>query len=373
MDFGFSEDQELLRAVVRDYLRAKTPAAYARAMMDNPLGITDEAWRGIAELGWLGLAVPEAYGGSGLGFLDLAIVMEEAGEVVMPGPFMSTAALATPALLAHGTDAQKSRYLPAIAAGRMRGTLAFAEEAGRWADDAVDTTADFRDGRYVLTGTKLFVPDARSADILLVVAKLDGRGGILVVPRTAPGVTVTPMHTIDETRKLDVVELDGVIVDADALVGALPLPDGALERLVDVARVLLAAEMCGAADAALEMSVEYVKIREQFDRKIATFQAVQHKLADMKVVLENARSLVYYAAWALDTSSEDRRIAAAMTKAYASDACVKVVADAIQVHGGIGFTWEHDLQLYFKRVKSSELTYGDASANRRTVAEILKL
>jgi alkylation response protein AidB-like acyl-CoA dehydrogenase len=373
VDFGFSQDQELLRSVVRDYLRTKTPPAYARAMMDDPLGMTEEVWRGIAELGWLGLTIPESYGGSGLGCLDLAIVMEEAGEVVLPGPFMSTSGLATPAILAHGTDTQKQRYLPEIAAGKLRGTLAFAEAAGRWAENAIATTAELRDGQCVLSGTKLFVPDARSADLLLVVAKVGDRAGIVAVPRDTRGLAITPMDTIDQTRKLDVVELDRVAVDADALLGAAPLADGALERLVDIARVLLAAEMCGAADAALTLSVEYVKIREQFDRKIATFQAIQHKLADMKVLLENARSLVYYAAWALDTDSGDQRMAAAMTKAYASDACVTVVADAIQVHGGIGFTWEHDLHLYLKRVKSAELTYGDATANRRTVADILKL
>jgi len=373
VDFGFNEDQELLRSVVRDYLRKKTPTTYARAMMDDPLGTTEEVWRGIAELGWLGLTVPEAYGGSGLGFLDLAIVMEETGAVVLPGPFMSTTALATPAIVRHGTESQKQRHLPEIAAGKARATLAFAESPGRWEEDAIAATAEPRGKRYGLRGTKLFVPDARGADWLLVVAKVAGRAGLFVVPRETQGLTIEPMGTIDQTRKLDVVELDDVLVDADALLGEAPLTDGALERLVDIAKVLLSAEMCGAAAASLALSVEYSKIREQFDRKIATFQAIQHKLADMKVLLENARSLVYYAAWALDTASEDERMAAAMTKAYASEACVKVVADAIQVHGGIGFTWEHDLQLYFKRVKSSELTYGDATANRRTVAGILRL
>jgi alkylation response protein AidB-like acyl-CoA dehydrogenase len=358
---------------VRDYRRTKTPPAYARAMMDDAIGITEDVWRGIAELGWLGLAIPEAYGGSGLGYLDLAIVMEQAGEVVLPGPFMSTTALATPAILNHGTDSQKQRCLPAIAAGKMRATLSFAEEPGRWARDAIAATAEKRSGQYVLCGTKLFVPDARSADLLLVVAKLDVGEGIFVVPRDARGLEISPMHAIDETRKLDVVDLDCVEVPADSLLGGTPMADGSLERLVDIARVLLAAEMCGAANAAIALSVEYVKIREQFDRKIATFQAIQHKLADMKVLLENARSLVYYAAWALDTASNDQHMAAAMTKAYASEACVKVVAEAIQVHGGIGFTWEHDLQLYFKRVKSAELTYGDATANRRAVAQMLKL
>jgi len=373
VNFGFSEDQELLRSVVRDYLRSKTPPAYARTMMDDPFGITEEVWRGIADLGWLGLGIPEDLGGSGLGVLDLAILMEEAGEVVLPGPLMSTAALATPALLTHATAAQKERCLPQIAAGKLRGTMAFAEAPGRWAADAVAATAERKGGRYVLRGTKLFVPDASSADFVLVVARLAESCGIFLVPRDADSLVVTPMHAIDRTRKLNVVELGGVEVEEDALLGGEPVSDAALERLVDVARVLLAAEMCGAADAALVMSVEYVKIREQFDRKIATFQAIQHKLADMKVLLENARSLVYYAAWALDTRSSDERLAAAMTKAYASEACVKVVAEAIQVHGGIGFTWEHDLQLYFKRVKSAELTYGDATANRRTVAELLEL
>ena len=206
-----------------------------------------------------------------------------------------------------------------------------------------------------------------------MVGKIDGRAAIALVPRDAHGLRVEAMHTIDRTRKLDVVSLDGVAIEADGVLGGGPLADGTLARLVDIARVMTAAEMCGAADAALMMSVDYVKIRTQFDRPIATFQAVQHKLADMKVALENSRSLVYYAAWALDTKAADGSRAAAMAKAYASDACVKVVADAIQVHGGIGFTWEHDLHLYFKRVKSGELTYGDAADNREAVADELEL
>ena len=373
MDFGFNEDQQLLRSAARDYLRAETPPSYARAMMDDPIGTTEKVWRSLADLGWLGLTIPETLGGSGLGFLDLALLMEEAGGVVLPGPLMSTTALATPAILAHGTDVQRQRLLPAIAAGRLRGTLAFAEAPGIWSTRAIAATADQNSGGYVLRGTKLFVPDARSSDVVLVVTTIGDRFGLFLVPRDAAKLRISPMHVIDETRKLDVVELDGVeVADADLLGGA-PLADVALDRLVDVARVLLSAEMCGAADAALTLAVEYTKIRRQFDRPIATFQAIQHKLADMKVLLENARSLVYYSAWALDTRSDDERLSAAMTKAYASDACVKVVADSIQVHGGIGFTWEHDLHLYFKRVKSAELTYGDGSANRRTVAELLDL
>ena len=371
MDFGFSEDQEMLRSSVRDYLRAEAPASYARAMMTDAVGSTEKVWRGISELGWLGLAVPETYGGSGLGLLDLAIVMEEAGAVVFPGPLMSTICLGTPALVAAGSEAQKQRYLPELAAGKLRVTLAVAEAAGIWSEAAVGVTAKREGSSILLSGEKLFVPDARSADVILVAAKLEGKIALFALPRDA--AKITPLSTIDETRKLDVVTLENVRIGDDAVLGGGALEAGALDRLIDIARVLVAAEMCGAADASLKLSVEYVQIRKQFDRAIATFQAIQHKLADMKVALENARSLVYYAAWALDSRAEDERLAAAMAKAYASDACTKIAGDAIQVHGGIGFTWEHDLHLYFKRIKSNELTYGDASANRERIAGMLKL
>ena len=373
MDFGFSEDQEMLRTSVRDYLHAEAPPAFARAMTADATGTTETVWRAISELGWLGLAVPESYGGSGLALLDLAIVMEETGGVVFPGPLMSTVALGTQAILIAGSAAQQETLLKPIAEGRSRVTVAVAEARGLWSDGGIDATAK-RDGEgYVLAGTKLFVPDARSADRIVVAARLDGGVALFVVPRETRGVRVTPMATIDETRKLDTVEIEGAHVAGDAVLGGGPLAAGVLDRLIDVARVLLAAESCGAADAALKLSVDYVQIRKQFDRAIATFQAIQHKLADMKVALENARSLVYYAAWALETRAADAPLAAAMAKAYSSDACTKVAADAIQVHGGIGFTWEHDLQLYFKRIKSNELTYGDASANREHIADLLKL
>lgn len=373
MDFGFSEEQELLRESARGFLRAKAPPAFARAMLDDPVGVTAPVWSALADLGWLGLIVPDAYGGSGLGYLDLAVVLEECGAVVLPGPFVTTVALATPAIRELATAPQQERWLPAIAAGTLRATLAFAEAPGRWAEEAVEAEIEAMAGGYRVRGTKLFVPDARSSDLILVVGRLGGRTAVIAVPRDADGVTVQPMHGIDGTRKLDAVSLAEVRIDGDALLGGDPAAPGSISRLVDIARVLLSAEMCGAADAALSMSVEYAQIRTQFDRAIATFQSLQHKMADMKVLLENARSLVYYAAWALDSRAPDAPRAAAMTKAYASDACVKIVADAIQVHGGIGFTWEHDLHLYFKRVKAAELTYGDASENRALVAEFLDL
>jgi alkylation response protein AidB-like acyl-CoA dehydrogenase len=373
VDFGFSDDQEMLRGSIRDYLRQEAPPSYARAMTDDESGTTDKVWRGISELGWLGLNIPERFGGSDLGLLELVILMEETGGVVFPGPLMSSTGLGTQAILAVGSDAQKRELLPAIAEGRSRATLAVAEDSGVWAEDAISATAAREEGGYVVSGTKLFVPDARSADVIIVVALLDGRPVLLALPRETEGLTITPMSTMDRTRKLDVVELRGARADESQLLGGSPLPKGTLERLLDVARVLLAAESCGAADAAIKLSVDYVQIRKQFDRPIGAFQAIQHKLADMKVALENARSLVYYAAWALETGAEDARLAAAMAKAYSSDACTKIAGDAIQVHGGIGFTWEHDLQLYFKRIKSNELTYGDGSANRERIADLLSL
>jgi alkylation response protein AidB-like acyl-CoA dehydrogenase len=363
---------------VRDVLRREMPVSYARAMMDDTAGFTDAAWRQMASLGWLGLVVPSALGGSDLGMLELALVCEELGAVVAPVPFHSTVCLGLTAVLAAGTEAQKTEVVPAVAAGERRLTLAVAETRGTWSAGGLDAVAErTREGGYVVSGTKLFVPDARTASTIVVVARVDGGLGFFCVPASAQGLRVEPMTTVDTTRKLDAVVLDAVHVGRDGVLGDVgrdaPAAPLTLDAVVDRAKTALAAEMCGAAAAALDMSVEYAKIRKQFDRPIGSFQAIQHKLADMKVAVENARSLVYYAAWALDSGAEDAPRAAAMAKAYASDACTRVVGDAIQAHGGIGFTWEHDLHLYYKRVKAAEVTYGDATANREIVARLLAL
>ncbi len=373
MDFGFTEEQEQLRESVRDYLAGETPASYARAMCDDPRGFTDRVWKGISALGWLGLTVPERYGGVGLGVLELASVAEAMGEVIFPGPFFSTACLGVPALLATGSEEQLDELLPPIAAGERRVTLAVAETAGRWTADGVACTAVADGSGYVLDGAKLFVPDARTADLVVVLARLGDGLGWFAVPTGTDGFAVEAMQTVDLTRKLDVVRLDGLRVDRETLLGGQRTDAGVLDDVVDVGKIALSAEMCGAAERALAMCVEYTQIREQFGRAIATFQALQHRIADMKVSVEEAKSLVYYAAWTADENAEDRRRAAAMAKAFASDACPGVVADAVQVHGGIGFTWEHDLHLYFKRVKADEATFGDAADNRAVVADLLGL
>jgi alkylation response protein AidB-like acyl-CoA dehydrogenase len=373
VDFAFNEEQEQLRAAVREYLQREAPVSFARSMMDDARGFTDASWRAIAGLGWTGLTVAEEHGGSALRILDLVIVAEEMGRVVFPGPYLSAVAMGIEAISSIATENQKRVHLPGLASGQHRATLAVAEETGQWLASGIALSARETANGYELSGTKLFVPDARSADLIVVVARLGEALGFFAVPAEARGLTIEPMTTVDATRKLDVVALDRVPVARDALLGEKTAEPAALDAIVDRVKVVLAAEMCGGAAAALDMSVEYAKIRKQFDRPIGTFQAIQHKLADMKVLLENARSLVYYAAWALDERAPDARLAAAMAKAYASDSCLRVAADAIQAHGGIGFTWEHDLHLYFKRIEADALTFGDATLNREIVADLLQL
>jgi len=373
VNFAFTDEQEQLRVGVRDYLAREAPISYARAMMDDPAGFTERAWRSLAELGWLGLTVPQDLGGSGLGTLELVLVLEEMGAVTFAGPYFSTVCLGVNTLLRVANDEQKGALLPRIARGELRTTLAVAEENGSWDAAALGMTAVRDAAGYALAGTKLFVPDARTADVVIVAARLDGGIGFFSVPRDAAGVHVEHMVTVDCTRKLDVVELAGVRLAPDALLGNAHCEAAVLDAIIDRAKAALAAEMCGAAAASLTLSVEYAKIRKQFDRPIGAFQAIQHKLADMKVALETARSLTYYAGWSLDSGADDARLAAAMAKAYAGDACTYVVEDAIQVHGGIGFTWEHDLHLYFKRVEADALSYGDATVNRELVATLLEL
>lgn len=377
MDFGFSREQEQLRAAVRDFFENETPVTYARAVTDAGAaassGITPDLWKKMAELGWLGITVPVEHGGSGLGAVEVVIVMEEAGRVVLPGPLMSTLALAVPAIVAHGTAEQALRLLPALSDGSGRATVAVAEASAVWAAAGIETVA-VRDGEELrVAGTKLFVPDAHDADTLIVVARLDDGFGLIALPAGTAGVLVERMQTVDQTRRLDAVTLDDVRVGTDCLLGGAAVDAAALDALVDVQKIALAAELCGAADAALTMSVDYLQIREQFGRKLATFQALQHKLADMKILLENARSLTYYAAWATATGAEDRRLACAMAKSYAGEGCTRVVADAIQAHGGIGFTWEHDLHLYLKRAKANEAVCGDPTESRELVAALLSL
>jgi alkylation response protein AidB-like acyl-CoA dehydrogenase len=379
MDFGFNADQELLRSTARKFFENECTSEFVRARMAEETGFTDEFWTKLAEQGWLGLVYPEQYGGAGLGVVDLTVLMEEMGRAVMPGPFFSTVLLGGLTLLEAGSDAQKKEWVTRIAEGQARVTLAWTEPNARWDAAGVTTTAAASGGGFALSGTKLFVPDAHVSHALVVVARTSEGGSaedgvsLFLVPTNAKGISVTLLPTMDQTRKLCEVKLDHVSVPASALVGPKDGGWQPLSRVVQRATVALCAEMCGGAQKVLDMTTEYAKIRIAFGKPIGSYQGVKHKAADMLVDVENAKSLTYYAAWAVDENVPEAALAASMAKAYASDAFRKVAGAGIQLHGGIGFTWEHDLHLYFKRAKSSEFTFGDATYHRERVAQLIDL
>jgi len=368
----------MLRATARKFFENECASTFVRERMAEPAGVTDDFWGKLAEQGWLGLIYPEQYGGAGLGFVDLVVLLEEMGRVVLPGPFFSTAVVAAPTLADAASASLQAEWLPKIAAGQARGTLALLERSARWDFAGIALEARPDGGGYRLSGTKLFVPDAHTADFLLVAARVPGSTGaeglsLLLVDAADPGVRTTPLETMDQTRKLCEVQLRDVTVPRSRVIGEPEEGAAILERLVTRARAGLAAEMCGGAARVLDMCVEYAKVREQFGRPIGSFQAIQHKCATMLVEVESARSAAYYAAWAVGSDAPDAALAAAMAKAYGSDAFRHVAAEGIQIHGGIGFTWEHDMHVYFKRAKSSEVSFGDAAWNRDVVARLIGL
>ncbi len=375
MDFGFSEEQEMLRQSVQDFLAAECPMTYVRQMMEDERGFADDQWKKMVALGWTGLIIPEQYGGAGLNMVDMVVVLEEMGKVVFPGPYFASVILGGLAIDLGGSEEQKQRWLPKLADGSLRATLAQVEESGRWDAEGIQLPARAAGGGFTLSGTKLFVHDAHTADLLIVPVRTGGAGtdGItmLVVEAKAKGVGIRVLKTMDQTRKLCEVTFADVAVGADAVLGAAGQGWPLLDRLVDRARVALCAEMCGGAQRVLDMSVEYAKVREQFGKPIGSFQAIQHKCANMMVQVESAKSATYYAAWAVANDVPEAHLAACMAKAYTSDAYRYVSAEGIQIHGGIGFTWEHDMHLYFKRAKGSEVTFGDATYNRELVAQVV--
>ena len=377
MDIGFSEEQELLRDTARKFLDSECPAAFVRKMMATEAAVTPEFWGQLAANGWLGITYPETEGGSGLGLIDLVVLMEEVGRAVMPGPFPATVLLGGAAIAASGSAAQRREWLPRIAAGEAKATLAASEPNARW--DAAGITLAAREARggFALNGSKMFVPDAHLADVLVVAARsrdgstLEDGISLFLVPNDAPGLAVTLLPSVDETRKLCEVRLDNVALPAAALLGELHQGWPALSRVVDAAAVALSAEICGAAQRVLEMTVDYAKMRVAFGKPIGSYQGVKHKCADMLIEIENAKSLTYYAAWAVDEGEPDAAMAVSMAKAAASDAGRKVCAAGIQLHGGIGMTWEHDLQLYLKRAKADEVAFGDATWHRERIARLM--
>jgi alkylation response protein AidB-like acyl-CoA dehydrogenase len=378
MNFGFNEEQELLRSTARKFFENECPSTVVRTLMDSAEGMTPELWRKVAEQGWLGLVYPEACDGMGLGLVDLVVLLEEMGRAVVPGPFFSTVLLGGLAILEAGSEAQKNEWLPKIAAGDKRVTLAWMEPSATLGAEGVTLPAVAKGGAFTLSGTKLFVPDAHTAHAIVVAART-GAGkaedgiALFLAPRDSRGLDVKLLPTMDQTRKLCEVTFHDVTLEPDALLGAPGGGWGPLARVLDRATVALCAEMCGGAQKVLDMTVEYAKIRQAFGRPIGSYQGVKHRAADMLVDVENSKSITYYAAWALDEGGTEGPLAASMAKAYVSDAYRRVSAAGIQLHGGIGFTWEHDLHLYFKRAKGSEFTFGDATYHRERVAQLVHL
>jgi alkylation response protein AidB-like acyl-CoA dehydrogenase len=376
MDFAFSEEQEMLRKSARDFLAKECSSKVVRRLMDGADAYDPVLWKKLADLGWTALGIPEAYGGVG-GFLDLIVVFEEAGRALLPGPFFATMGQAVPVLLEAGTEAQKKEVLSAIAEGAARATLAFTEAAGRWDAGGVALAARPAGKGWKLDGLKLFVADAEQADYIVVAARTRGEGeegiSLFLVKGRPKGMTVTQLKTLDMTRRWSEVRFEGVELEAGALMGQADRGWPPLKRALEWAAAALCAEMMGGAQKVLETSTEYAKTRHQFGKPIGIYQAVSHRLADMLVQTESGRSATYYAAWTVEADAPDRSLAASMAKAYVSDAYRKVAGDGIQVHGGIGFTWEHDMHLYFKRAKSSEVTLGDATYHRELVAQALDL
>jgi alkylation response protein AidB-like acyl-CoA dehydrogenase len=346
-------------------------------MLDHETARDDAFYNHIADLGWFGIAIPEQHGGQGMTYVDLAVLLEEMGRALVPGPFFATVCLATPLLVDAASDQLKSSLLPEIASGRRLATIAFTEASGRADASGIELSARAEGDAFVLAGTKRFVLDAHVADTLLVAARTSTGGdptegvSIFAIDAATPGVTVSQLKTMDMTRRLCDVTFENVSVGRDAVVGDVDKGWPRLERALQRANGLLAAECVGGSQKVLDMSVSYARERIQFGRPIGSFQAVKHKCADMLVDVELGRSAMYYAAWAASDEEAELALASSMAKAFCGEAYTRVASNGIHVHGGIGFTWEHDMHLYFKRAKSAEVLLGDPSFHRDLVAKLV--
>jgi alkylation response protein AidB-like acyl-CoA dehydrogenase len=362
MNFDLTDEQQMLQAAARDFLASRLNSEKLRALAESEDAFSQDLWKEISDLGWPGLVVGADNGGQELGTIELSVLFEQLGYALTPGPVLSNT-LAALALQTAASDEQRERWLAPLATGEKRGTLALWDRGAGWTPADVTLEAERSNGGFTLSGEKLFVLDAATADFFVVGAKGDRR---FIVEHDAPGVTISPTPTIDATRKQYAVKLDGVKVGEEAAFGG----DGAMEDARIRAYIAIAAELTGVAQRALEMAVDYAKERKQFNRPIGSYQAVSHRCAQMLLETEGARSATYYAAWAADNEPETAPLAASMAKAYASDAGTRVTGASLQVHGGIGFTWEHDLHLFLKRAQSDAVMFGDARWHREQVAKL---
>ncbi len=367
MNFAFSEEQEELRNIVRSFLQNKSSEEAVREQMDTEKGFDDAVWTQMAEqMGLQSLIIPEEYGGSGYSYVELCVVLEEMGRSLLCAPYFSTVVLAANTLLQSGDDAAKKGLLPGIASGETKATLAFTEANGRWDEAGVEATATKDGDSYKINGEKMFVLDGHTADLIIVAARTDAGVSLFHLNSDAAGLTRTALSTMDQTRKQAKLTFENTPA---TLIGTDGGGWDVLNTVLDLTVVALAAEQVGGAQFVLEMAVQYAKDRVQFGRPIGSFQAIKHKCADMLLEVESAKSAAYYAAWCAAEMNDELPSVASLAKAYCSEAYFHAAAENIQIHGGIGFTWEHPAHLYFKRAKSSELLFGDPTYHRELLAQ----
>ncbi len=372
MNFGFTEEQELLRAEVRKFLDQNAPLEEVRKIVETPEGFDRNLWNRMGELGWIGLTVPEAHGGVGLDFVTLVVLLEETGRSLFPSPLLSTV-LAAKAIESLGSDEQQARWLPGLADGSKVGTFALLEESDSLEPEVIALVGKSDGDDTVLSGVKWIVPDAGQADLFVVAFRTGAEASALslaVIEKDDSGVSVEVFPTMDLTKRMGQLVLDGVRVGADALLGELGGAASTIRWLVDVGAVLVAAEIVGAAEAAVHTTTEFAKERDQFDSKIGRFQGVKHPLAEMYVDVESFKSLVDYAAWCLDEGDEKASVAASRAKAYAAEAFARIGIDGVQLHGGVGYTDEYDIQLYLKRSKWARPAFGDSDYHYDRIATL---
>ena len=375
MHFDFTEEQKLFRDASRKFLEAECPPTFVRKMMDDEKAFDPAFWKKLTELGWTGMLVPEAYGGVEGTLTDMIVVAEEVGRSVMPGPLYATAVTGTALLVLAGNEDQKNHYLPKVAEGGHLLTLGVLEEEAALQSGSISTFAEGGQGKFTVNGEKRFVPDAHVAETIIVAARTSrrsapGRGvSLFLVDAKSKGLHIEQMPSVDASRRICRVILDNVVVEEGRLLGEIDEAWPHIERAAELTHVPVCCELVGLAEKALEMVVEYLKVRVQFDRPIGIFQALQHRCADLMVGVELGKSLAYYSCYATEKNLPDAPVALAMAQAYCSDMAQHTMSDCVQLFGGIGFTWEHDLHLYKRRAISLALNMGTTEEHREKVAK----
>ncbi len=376
MDLGLDEQQEMLKNFARDFLEKECPETLVREMEEDEQGYSPDLWKKMADQGWMGLTIPEDQGGAGMSLCELVVLLEEFGRALVPGPFISTVVLGAVPIMEAGTDEQKAQYLPKIAAGDVIMTMALTEPSAKWTADGVTLEAKKDGGDYVLNGTKLFVPDAHVTDHMVVVARTGGKGEdgitLFIVDSKSDGIKFEQLKTIAADKQSEVI-FENVKVPAANILGSEGKGWEIVEKVSRVATVAACAYLVGLSQMDFDTTLNYAKERVQFGRPIGSFQAIQHKLADAIIDVDGSRFITYKAAWSLTEGEDDADLMISMAKAWASDASRRVVAHGQQIHGGIGFTKEYKIQLYFRRQKWMELMWGDADYHREKVAQLMEV